>query len=115
MTVRRLRASASARVSIHPVDILPGRLCAVEEMLLQLAGLLGRLGQSAGVAGHPTLLQELLRVEGVEGAEVVDDVDELGKDGLVLGVLRNEDVLQHRLQLRLHLLYKLRVPQTGAI
>ena len=59
---------------------------------------------------HLALLQELLRVEGVERAQVMDHGHQFREDGGVLGVLRQEDAAQDHLQLVLHFLYELGIP-----
>ena len=61
------------------------------------------------------LLQELLRVQRVERAQVVHHGHQLREDGGMFRVLRQEDAAEHVLQLVLHLLHQVGVAQSGTI
>ena len=65
--------------------------------------------------GHTRLLEELLRVERVQGPQVVGDGQQLREDGGIVRVLGRQDVLENHLQLGLHLTHNLRIAKPGPI
>ena len=86
---------------------------------LEVAVVAGHGGRGGhGGAGGPrwhvvidlALLQELFCMKGVEGTEVMDHGHELGEDGLVLGVLGEQDGVEDHLEFVLDAHQKLGVP-----
>ena len=79
------------------VHVLTGLAHAEQEVLTQgghvTPGHVTR-GLAHLLPGHLGLHQELLRVESVEGPEVVGDGQQLGEDGGVVRVLRCQDALE---------------------
>ena len=102
-------------VPVHPLVEQPARR---RHRGVEVGGGGGRGGPGVQRRLPPThlgLLEELVRVEGVEGAQVVDDGEKLAEDGRVLGVLGYKDVLEHQLQAALHPAHQLGVPQPGPV
>ena len=61
------------------------------------------------------LLQEFFCMKGVEGSEVVNHGHQLGEDGFVLGMLRQEDAIENHLELVLDAHEQLGVPESWPI
>jgi len=126
-----VRTLVSGRIQLVPVPLLFaasisavsvfGRRTSVSArvntLLLVDHGVIGcrRRGLLAGPVVDLVLLQELLHVQSVQSPEVVNHRHQLRENGRLLWMLRQQNVAQNQLELALHLVHKLGIPQTRTI